>query len=469
MALILPPSFADRMRTLLYNEFEAFSNTLLQQKSATAVRLNPNKPIQQGIFETAQPVPWYALGRLLENRPVFAADPLWHCGAYYVQEPSSMFVAEAVKQCCNLEKPATALDMCAAPGGKTTLLAATLHPESLLIANEVIKTRIPALLENVQKWGAANIWVTNNDPEDFKHFGNFFDLVLTDAPCSGEGLFRKNPEAVNEWSEQTVQLCSARQRRILAHAAGLVKPGGILLYSTCTFAPEENEQNVAWISDNADFTPLRLQIQPQWGITETISKTDKGQTVYGYRFYPHKTPGEGFFIACLRKKSVVPSAENNVLPASGKKTLHQPFSPVGKHEVAMLGKWLTNPTEFNFFTKNQTDVFAVPAAHAHLLPAFAARLIVKSAGIEMGTIKGKDFIPAPALALSNTVPPPVPKLQLTPEQATAYLKKENFELPYPPGLMGWALVVYQHLPLGWVKIMPGRWNNYYPLEWRQRK
>ncbi|PSJ74062.1 RNA methyltransferase [Sphingobacteriales bacterium UPWRP_1] len=466
MPLILPPSFSGRMCALLNNEFEAFSDALLHQKSKTAIRLNPRK-MPQGIFETTQPVPWYALGLLLQNRPVFAADPLWHCGAYYVQEPSSMFVAEAVRQCCNLQEPLFALDLCAAPGGKTTLLAATLHPDSLLVANEVIKTRIPALLENVQKWGAGNIWVTNNDPADYAPFTGFFDLVLTDAPCSGEGLFRKTPDAVKEWSEQNVQLCSARQRRILAHAAKLVKPGGVLLYSTCTFSPEENEHNVAWVAEHGNFTPLRLQLPAVWGITETTYPAQNGQTGYGYRFYPHKTPGEGFFIACLRKNGIPP--KDTKPPAGGRKTQHQPFALSGKKDVVLLSRWLQQPDGVTFYTKNQTDVFALPAGQGQLLPYLAEHLIVKSAGIEMGQIKGGELVPSPALALCPRISDKIPVLQLNYEEAIAYLKKETFNLQYPPDLKGWALVSFNRQPLGWVKLMPGRWNNYYPAEWRLRK
>ncbi len=452
----LPKDFTDRMERLLQNEFIDFVDALTDKPSQTTIRLNPFK-LPYSIGDDAIPVPWCPNAYYLPQRPNFTADPLLHAGVYYVQEASSMFIAEVLKQHCPLDKAVMALDLCAAPGGKSTLLSATLSPDSLIIANEVIKTRTPILLENVLKWGLPNTWVTSNDPADFVPFNGLFDVVLIDAPCSGEGLFRKSPNAINEWSNNNVLHCSARQRRILSNAANLVKQGGILIYSTCTFSEEENENNIEWLVAEHDFVSLALKLDPKWGITETF-RTNPNQ--YGYRFYPHKVLGEGFFVSCLQKRGKTPTGHY--------KPVTQPFSKTDKQIVPLLGKWLNTPEAFTFYSKKNTDIFAVNPTHAQLLPLLATNLIVKSAGIPMGSVKGKELIPHQGLALSTQLNDEIPRLPLTYPDAIQYLKKQSFELPIS-NAMGWVAPSYQDHPLGWIKLMPDRYNNYYPSEWRIRK
>jgi 16S rRNA C967 or C1407 C5-methylase (RsmB/RsmF family) len=294
----LPESFIKRMEKQLDKEnFQSFLSHY-REDAPVSIRLNPAKAIKS---EGLEQVPWAKHGYYLPERPVFTLDPLFHAGAYYVQEASSMFVEEAFRQVMANAEGIKVLDLSAAPGGKSTLLASLLDNSSLLVANEVIRARVGILEENLSKWGHPNIIITNNDPSDFSAIENYFDLILVDAPCSGEGMFRKDPEACNQWSEENVQLCAGRQERILADIIPALKPGGILIYSTCTFSKEENEENIKLLVEEEGFTSIRLQLKEEWNITESVETTNEG-AAYSYRFYPNKVKGEGFFLACLKKE-----------------------------------------------------------------------------------------------------------------------------------------------------------------------
>src|SRR4030095_5372686 len=211
-------------------------------------------------------------GYYLPERPVFTLDPLFHAGVYYVQEASSMFLEQALKQSVDLSQPIKILDLCAAPGGKSTLIESLLNEESLLVSNEVIKTRVNVLQENITKWGGKNVVVTNNDAKDFARLENYFDVIVVDAPCSGSGLFRKDPEAVAEWSPGNVALCSQRQMRILADVFPSLKKNGILIYSTCSYSEKEDELILDWIKESFEVRSLRFDVQPAWQIVESCSK-----------------------------------------------------------------------------------------------------------------------------------------------------------------------------------------------------
>ena len=256
----------------------------LETKPPTSVRVNDKIAYQP----SSENVAWCKSGYYLDERPLFTADPLFHAGVYYVQEASSMFLEQAVKQYFPMAD--TVLDLCAAPGGKSTLLSQTLAESSLLVSNEIIRSRAYILAENLIKWGNPNVVVTNNEPKDFAILGGFFDAIVIDAPCSGEGMFRKDAGAVEEWSEYNVTLCAARQTEIVSSVWDALKTDGILVYSTCTFNREENEENVQWICNELGAEVLSIDLQGNSDIT----KSD-----FGYRFYPHKTKGEGFFISVL--------------------------------------------------------------------------------------------------------------------------------------------------------------------------
>ena len=274
------------------------------EEAPTSIRINPRKISQKNNHPSVTPVPWCAEGCYLEDRPQFTFDPFFHAGCYYVQEAASMFVTHVVRSLlpsCFPTGPIEALDMCAAPGGKSTALRTVLPEESLLVSNEPIPTRAQILLENVTKWGWSDSIVTNNYPRDFRKAKTTFDLILCDVPCSGEGMFRRDPATINEWSLQNVEKCWRLQREIVADAWECLAPGGILIYSTCTFNTKENEENVRWIMENYDAEVLEIPTDPSWNITGSLLS---GFDAPVYRFIPGITQSEGLFMAVLKKRGV---------------------------------------------------------------------------------------------------------------------------------------------------------------------
>ena len=494
----LPASFIERTRELLgdaaYTEFE----TALQVETPVSIRLNPAKAMRvwkSASFERAVPVPWATDAYYLSRRPAFTFDPLFHAGCYYVQEASSMFVERALRT--YVDRPVVMLDLCAAPGGKSTLCRAALPEGSLLVANEVMRNRSQILAENLIKWGHPEVVVTNNDPADFTSLTHVFDVLLTDVPCSGEGMFRKDPVAVAEWSEANVQLCWQRQRRILSDVWPALKPGGLLLYSTCTFNREENEDNVAWIADTLGAEVLEVATDSSWGITGNL--TDSSFPVY--RFLPHRTRGEGFFLAVLRKQDEglvsvsYDSAEGYVgietmelepgdssKGKSGKKEKGDKRvgkkAKVGKGKMVAEGKgtgavpaevkeWLHDATAYDFIVRAD-DIEVFPRAHASVYAQLRSQLKVLHAGVTLATMKGKDCLPHPSLALSNALAlDKFPVVDLSEAQALAFLRKEAVTLE-PEVPRGCLLLTFRNIPLGFVKNIGNRANNLYPAEWRIR-
>lgn len=273
-------------------EYEALSKAL-GTEPITSVRLNPLKPSTSFSATDTIPVPWCPDGLYLKERPQFTLDPLFHAGCYYVQEASSMFLSHLLRiylpTLAEGNSSITALDLCAAPGGKSTLIQNALPEGSTLIANEPIRQRAQILRENIIKWGNPNAIVTNNYAPDFQPLGTVFDLIVCDAPCSGEGMFRKDPDSIAEWSLQNVETCWKRQREIITDIWDTLRDGGIFIYSTCTYNHFEDEDNVMWIAEELGAEILPLCDEAQWGIQ-------------GGHFFPHHTMGEGFFVAVLRKQ-----------------------------------------------------------------------------------------------------------------------------------------------------------------------
>lgn len=399
-----------------------------------------------------QRIPWSSYGYYLTQRPPFIFDPLIHAGVYYVQEASSMFVEQALKQTVDTSRPLRVLDLCAAPGGKSTLLQSLLSANSLLVSNEVIKSRAGILEENMIKWGGANTIVTNADPAAFARLEHFFDVIVVDAPCSGSGLFRREPEAIAEWSEQNVQLCFQRQERILADVLPALQPGGVLIYSTCSYSKPEDEQVADWLMDNFALTSLPLQTEASWGIVET--RSDKHQAC-GYRFFPDKVKGEGFFISCFRKEA----GDASMVKPPKRATLQK----ASKNETAIVQPWL-QPGSLVQLWKQHDELLAFPAVLEKELLTVAAHVYVRRAGVTAGKIAGNELIPDHALALSTLIGKEMMAESLSREQALQYLRKE--EASFATKQKGWMLVQYQQHNLGWVKVLPNRVNNYYPANWR---
>ena len=290
----LPDPFCRMIESQLGLEAAAALFESLQSEPPVSVRYNPYK-LREGAerWGTEQEVvPWCRYGRYLASRPQFTLDPLFHAGAYYVQEAASMFLEQIFRSVFDGQREALrVLDLCAAPGGKTTLLSTLVGTKGVVVANEVIRSRATILADNVRRWGIGNTVVTSNDPAHFSAFHHVFDAVVVDAPCSGEGMFRKDPASRSEWSEQNVKLCAARQRRILEDVWDALRPEGILVYSTCTFNRLEDEENVAWLCERYDCTPVEIAVDPQWGIV-----CGEVQGIPTFRFFPGRTKSEGFFV-----------------------------------------------------------------------------------------------------------------------------------------------------------------------------
>ena len=289
----LPKEFIQNTRLVMGEErFNSYMEAF-NEEAPTSIRLNPKYNFGA---KPQHAVPWCEEGFYLEGRPQFTFDPLFHAGCYYVQEAASMFVTQILRQ--SGDCPQSALDLCAAPGGKSTALRSVLPPDCVLISNEPMGIRAQILLENVTKWGGTNHIVTNNYPRDFRRAKLKFDVILCDVPCSGEGMFRRDPNTISEWSPQNVEKCWQLQREIVADAWECLNPGGLLIYSTCTFNTKENEENIRWILDNYDAQVLDIPIDPSWHITGSLLE---GFNQPVYRFIPGITRGEGLFVCALRK------------------------------------------------------------------------------------------------------------------------------------------------------------------------
>ncbi len=354
-----------------------------------------------------------------------------------------MFLEQAFVQLADVAGPLKVLDLSAAPGGKSTHIQSLITPDSLLVSNEVIRNRSLALMDNIVKWGAANVVITNNDPSAFRNYPEFFDVMVVDAPCSGSGLFRRDPDAVDEWSLNNVALCSQRQQRILADALPALKEGGLLVYSTCSYSKEEDEEIAHWLEEEFGMEHRPLEIDASWGIVTA----DKG-----YRFYPDKLRGEGFFMACFRKGRN--DGEARLKPVRVEKATAK--------ERSILQSWLrSSGVEL---MRNNENFFAFPASLVEDFQLLLARLNVVYKGVALGSIMKERLVPEHALALSAIIGEEIPSTELDRENAILYLQRKDLHIS--PGQKGWQLVTYKKHPLGWINALPNRINNYYPKEMR---
>lgn len=456
---MLPEKLLQSLENLPGFERKAFVQVHDSGELVTSVRLNPAKPVKHYAFDIKDPVPWNVHGYYLSGRPSFTGDPLFHAGAYYVQEASSMFLETVIRQAFDSMEGLKVLDLCAAPGGKSTLIQSLLPNNSLLVSNEVIRTRVNVLIENITKWGASNVVVTNNDAKDFAKLPGFFDAIIVDAPCSGSGLFRKDPDAVSEWSEQNVQLCSERQQRILADVLPSLKEGGVLIYSTCSYSVAEDEAIGEWLTGNFELTGMPVRLSPEWGIVETGS----GAGSHGYRFYPDKLKGEGFFISAFRKTGN-PADERQVREKSKGMPVHRQ----GRKDASVMkaaSAYLQDPSRFFFFDQ-QDEWLAIPAELEGWFTQVRSNLYIRKAGVKLGTVIRDELVPSHELAVSTILEKRngLPVIEVDKETALQYLRRQEFNLA--EGKQGWSVLSHEGLPLGWVKILSNRVNNYYPKDWR---
>lgn len=412
------------------------------QPIPTSIRINPFKPADLG-FPT-EPIPWSSAGRYLPARPSFTFDPLFHAGAYYVQEASSQLIEQVWKQHVTLDRPIRILDLCAAPGGKSTHLLSLMREEDLLVSNEVIRSRSGILADNLARWGKHNVVVTQADPSVIGKLTGFFDVIVVDAPCSGSGLFRKDPDAMDHWSLSAVEHCAARQKRILADIWSALRAGGILIYSTCSFSEQEDEAMTQWMLSEWDATFLSLQLHNEWGITESNP---------GYRCWPHLMRGEGFFLAAVQKGSGLGESRSRIrsaittLSSNKRQTLESHWS--GKEDI--LFEW-------------KESVWALPPAAIESVDAICSVCDPLRIGTCLGSWVRTDLIPDHALGLSIRVADSIPRVDLSWEEAIRYLQRGTVARA---GLeKGWLLATFQRLPLGWMKSLGSRINNYYPSHLR---
>jgi 16S rRNA C967 or C1407 C5-methylase (RsmB/RsmF family)/NOL1/NOP2/fmu family ribosome biogenesis protein len=436
------------------NALVAFS--AFDEPASVAVRYNPFKKTARMAGES---VLWSRHGILLNERPVFTLDPCFHAGAYYVQDSSSMFVGDIFRRLLKeyelpAGRPLRVLDLCAAPGGKTTDLAASLREACgdgfVLVANEVMKQRAGILASNVALWGDPNVVVTSDDPKAFTPFTGYFDIILADVPCSGEGMFRKDEQACEQWSEDNVALCEGRQRRIIADVWPALADGGLLVYSTCTFNKYENDGNVRWIADNLGGSPVfNAPASPFGGVIATE---------YGFSLVPGFVKGEGQYCSAVRKQG------GNIAVSEFRQYKTRPSKDKGTPIPASLKELFS--IDVNFRQRGET-IIALPASLAQEIAFLESGLNVIAAGCAAGTVKGKDFIPDADLALSIVLADGAyPEAEVDLDTALAYLHRDAIRLDDAP--RGYVMVTYKELPLGFVKNLGNRCNNLYPQSRRIR-
>ncbi len=442
----LPESFENRMMKMLGSEYPAFRLSLSSEVSHS-VRINRKKTKK---IISNDSVIYCNSGFYLKQRPVYTLDPLFHSGVYYPQESSSMFLEQYFRH--TAKKNLRVLDLCAAPGGKSTHLSSILPDDSLLVSNEVIHSRARILSENTKKWGNPNVVVTCNDPSDFSRLAGFFDVIVVDAPCSGEGLFRRDPAAINEWSDSNADHCAQRQKRILADVWPSLAENGLLIYSTCTYNPAENEENIGWLAQFAPIEGVNLEIPDDWGIRKT-----EANGLPCFRFYPQNVRGEGYFTSAVRKKG------SEAVKWNAKSKTSLPLA--GKAEQNLLSGFIQNkPLSLIRFEDN---FLAWPTELLSELDQIKASLRIIHAGIKTGEIIRDTFMPAHELAVSTICNQTAfPQTELTLSQALSFLKRDEFKVDFRE--KGWNLMTYLGHPVGWAKNIGNRFNNGYPKEWRIR-
>lgn len=450
--MALPKEFINILGEILEADERDRLLNALQTEPQVSIRFNPLIPDAESLalqsLECSADgrVPWAGNAVYLDHRPQFTLDPLIHMGCYYVQEASSMFLEQAVRKC--VSGPVKALDLCAAPGGKSTLLASLLPEGSLLVSNEIQRSRAQILAENMTKWGRTGVMVTCNTPKQIGQSNLMFDLIAVDAPCSGEGMFRKDEGAVTDWSLQNVEMCAERQRQIIEDIWPALKPGGYLIYSTCTFNRHEDEDNVQWIIEQFGAEAIKIDTNPEWNIKASLTQDN----LPVYHFMQHLTRGEGFFLCLLRK----PDGAFREIP-------QKPFK-ADPSVPAECRKWLNDGYEY--YVKGDS-IYALPAPLASDMNQVSKELYALIPGIEVAVRKGHDWVPAHALAMSDALNTEAfNKVDITRKQALEYLHCDALRLEDAP--RGIVLLTYKGIPLGFAKNLGNRANNMYPQEWRIR-
>lgn len=448
----LPEGFISLMQDLLGIDESSKLIDSLEQEPPVSIRLSNKKGHWYNkSLDTLMPIPWCSSGYYLDKRPIFTGDAAFHGGVYYVQEASSMLLYQIRKLLGNT--PLVALDLCAAPGGKSTLLLDILPEGSTLVANEIVKHRANILCENILKWGNPNVIVTNTNPKSIGKLSSQFDVILVDAPCSGEGMFRKDIGSRKEWSSTSTTFCASRQKEILLDIWDSLNDNGILIYSTCTMNTSENEDIVEFIVDTFDASPIDLGTI-DGGVWQSPF------TRYScYRMMPHRISGEGLFMAVFKKMPL-----NNNLRSRQKKSLYKP-PLIPKY----IYNWIKDSETYKWDIQSGDVICAYPDNLTAILEQIRSQKIpILCAGIPVAVMKGKNYIPHPALALSTEIHNNAFDLvELTEQQVIPYLSREAISISTEISV-GIKLVHYKRIPLGFIKHLGNRSNNMYPQEWRIR-
>ena len=452
---MIKESFRKYLEEAIGSENALVAFSAFDAPASVSVRANPFK---SGRIPEGRKVAWSEHGRILPERPQFTLDPHFHGGAYYVQDSSSMFVGHvfrtlAARMSLPQDRPVRVLDLCAAPGGKTTDLAASLRTmfgdRFLLVSNEVMKQRVGVLADNVALWGDPNVLVTSDDPRAFSSLTGFFDIIVADVPCSGEGMFRKDEEAQNQWSEDNVALCEARQRRIIADVWPSLACGGLFIYSTCTFNRYENDGNVAWVAEELGAEPL---------LKEDVAGGYEGviKTGLGYSLVPGFVEGEGQYCSALVKTGDCAYVESRQRQGRAARP-----APLLKGLERLLDR------EVSFRQKGDV-VTAVPSSLAQLVGILEQSLHVVAAGCAVGTVKGNVLVPDADLALSLMLDMTAfPSVEVDRNTALSYLHRDAITLPEGTE-RGYVLICHEELPLGFVKNLGNRCNSLHPQSRRIR-
>lgn len=437
----LPDSFVQMIEGLVPAEAQPLLHAISTTAASVSVRVN----VQRGaaVPQGAQRVPWCPAGFYLQQRQPFTFDTDWHAGRYYVQDASSMFIGHVITSL--VHGPVRYLDLCAAPGGKATAALTALPAGSLLVANEVVPARARALVDNVMRWGNPHAVVASSQPAQWgQKMRHFFDVVAADVPCSGEGMMRKDDEAVAQWSAALVEQCAARQQSIVSDVWPALRPGGLFIYSTCTYNRRENEDMVQWLIDRLGAEPVTVPVHDEWSIHPAIDAHFPA-----YRFMPHRTPGEGLFMAVLRKpdERMATSLPRKV------KTGREGIVP------AAVKSWLSDDVPM-VLSEQAGTVVAVPRAHEGAVATLRQDVNVIHAGVALATVKGKSCVPHHALALSMALRPGAfAAAEVDYRTAMAYLRGETITVDAPRGPV---LVTRRGAALGWVNNLGNRANNLYP-------
>lgn len=426
------------------NELEDLQNAH-QHLNSKSLRLNKNKAKPELIdMDLQSNIPWCEHAFYFSNEEKVVRDPLWHAGAYYVQEASSMFLGFIIKKLQLDTAPLNCLDACAAPGGKTTLLSDALHKDAFILANEIQVNRLNILKENISKWGRENICISHSPTKSFQYCEQFFQLALIDAPCSGSGLFRKELLKPEDWSAQLVNQCSQLQKNIFNDIIPSVAQGAYIIYSTCSFSTAENENIIENAVKQYDLECIDIEIDPNWGIFKSYN--EKG-TFLGYRFFPHRLDGEGFFISILKKKGA----------------FHFPFFKNQKSNNSILEDYINS--EHQILHSGKCGLVAIRPEIEQAIQKLGKKIKIMQVGIAIGELKGKLFIPSHALAMTDLWNKKrIKTIECDYLTAMKYICKEPIFMDKFD--KGFYLLTYKNIALGWIKYLGNRINNLYPLDYR---